>query len=217
MSRLILADSQVIFRTGAASILTSESEFLVVAQCANTRRLLPVLDRFPEAIILFASRLTPDPRAVIQRVATAERRSIVVAENGELTEPWFSVGARGAIDRQVSGAALINCVRRVARGERRVQADGMAEKAIRMDEVGSGVCKQLTLTELLVLGQILQGCRNKEIASCLHTTVPRVRSCLRDIYEKTGAADRLELVLFSFQHRELAEAAQSASRFLLVA
>jgi len=126
MNILILADHQTIYRAGAAAILSRESDLRVVAQCADTERLLGALDTFRGSLVVFASALGADPYALIPRVAAAQSRSIVIAENGEPVRPWFAAGVRGAVDRQITSPALVECVRRVGGGERSVQARGMA-------------------------------------------------------------------------------------------
>jgi len=43
---------------------------------------------------------------------------------------------------------------------------------------------------------IVQGYKNKEIASQLGTTEQVIKNYLRNVYDKIGVSDRLELALF---------------------
>jgi DNA-binding NarL/FixJ family response regulator len=215
MNKLILADNQAIFRAGTAKILAMEDDFRIIAQCAEVERLYPALDTFRGAILLFASSLKLDPQALVPRVAAAGSRSIVIAENGESVQAWFNAGVHGAAHRNATGPALIECVRHVGKGERQVRAAGMEGPGLNDDAVGSRVRDRLTPKELKIVALIVQGCKNKEIASRLTTTEQVVKNYLRSIYDKTGVSDRLELALFTIHHRILAEAAQAVGDQIL--
>ena len=208
MSKLILADNQAIYRAGTAKILAMEDDFRIIAQCAEVERLFPALETFRGAILIFASSLKLDPQALIPRVAAAGSRCIVIAENGEPVAPWFAAGAQGAAHRNVTGPALIECVRHVGKGDRQVRAAGVDTPGSDEDAVGSRVRDRLTPKELKIVALIVQGCKNKEIAMRLMTTEQVIKNYLRSIYDKTGVSDRLELALFTIHHRILAEAAQ---------
>lgn len=209
MNKLILADNQAIFRAGTAKILAMEDDFRIIAQCAEAERLFAALDTFRGAILIFASSLKLDPQTLLPRVLAAGSRSIVIAENGESVQPWFTAGVSGAAHRNVTGPALIECVRHVGLGERQVRAAGSDSAGIEEDTVGCRVRDRLTPKELKIVALIVQGCKNKEIALRLNTTEQVIKNYLRSIYDKTGVSDRLELALFTIHHRILAEAAQA--------
>ena len=65
-----------------------------------------------------------------------------------------------------------------------------------------------------IVSLIVQGCKNKHIATQLGTKEQVIKNYLRSIYDKTGVSDRLELALFTLHHRVLAEAATRASDLL---
>ncbi len=209
MNKLILADSQAIYRAGTAKILAMEDDFRIIAQCAEADRLFPALDTFRGAILVFASSLKLDPQTLVPRVAAAGSHSIVIAENGEPIQAWFNAGVQGAAHRNVTGPALIDCVRHVGQGDRNVRAAGVELPATDDDSVGSRVRDRLTPKELKIVALIVQGCKNKEIAVRLNTTEQVIKNYLRSVYDKTGVSDRLELALFTIHHRILAEAAQA--------
>src|SRR5882757_4157230 len=52
---------------------------------------------------------------------------------------------------------------------------------------------------------------NKEIATQLGTTEQIIKNYLRNVYDKIGVSDRLELELFTIHHRILAEAAAATT------
>jgi DNA-binding NarL/FixJ family response regulator len=210
MNKVILADNQAIFRAGTAKILAMEDDFRIIAQCGDGERLYHVLEAFRGATLLFASALKMNTTLLVERARTQGSRCIVIAENNESAQTYLSAGVNGAVHRSVTGPALIDCARRVAQGERGVQAAGTGISILEEDLVGARVRDRLTPKEMKIVALIVQGCKNKEIALRLTTTEQVIKNYLRSIYDKTGVSDRLELALFTIHHRMLAEAAAEA-------
>ena len=55
MNKIILADSQAIFRAGTAKVLASDDDFRIIAQCSDTERMMHAVTTFPGAVVIFAS------------------------------------------------------------------------------------------------------------------------------------------------------------------
>ena len=64
----------------------------------------------------------------------------------------------------------------------------------------------MTKREVRIAALLLQGRRNREISVRLGTSEQAIKNCFRDIYDKTGVGDRLELALFIHHHEELLRA-----------
>ena len=114
--------------------------------------------------------------------------------------------------RNVTSAALVDCVRKVARGETWVQDVAVPSELTENDMVGLRVRDRLTAKELRIVALIVQGYKNKEIASQLGTTEQVIKNYLRNVYDKIGVSDRLELALFTIHHRILNEAAAATTQ-----
>jgi len=217
MNKIILADNQAIFRAGTAKVLAMEDDLRIIAQCGESEKLNHILDTFRGSMLLFASSLKPDLRQLVEHVRAQGSLSIVITENTESATSYLAAGVQGAVHRSVTGPALIDCVRRVARGERGVQVAGSSNGAPEEDLVGARVRDRLTPKEMKIVALIVHGCKNKEIAMRLSTTEQVIKNYLRSIYDKTGVSDRLELALFTIHHRMLAEAAEAAGDMILQA
>jgi DNA-binding NarL/FixJ family response regulator len=215
MNKIILADNQAIFRAGTAKILAMEDDFRIIAQCGDAERLYQTLETFRGATIIFASALKLNLQPFTERVHVQGSRSIAIVENSEPTQPFISAGVDGAVHRCVTGPALIDCARRIARGERGVQGVSTGSGPIEEDLVGARVRDRLTPKEMKIVALIVQGCKNKEIAMRLTTTEQVIKNYLRSIYDKTGVSDRLELAMFTIHHRILAEAAAAAGDIMM--
>jgi DNA-binding NarL/FixJ family response regulator len=214
MKKIILADSQAIFRAGTAKVLAADENIRIIAQCADLDRLLHAITSFPGAIVLFASALRPEMPQLRRMLDAAGSRGIVIAETTETAQAYMQQGFRGVVFRNVTGPALIECVRRVSNGDTWIPPQLIVPEAIDDDVVGSRVRDRLTPKEMRIVALIVQGCKNREIASRLKTTEQVIKNYLRSIYDKTGVSDRLELALFTIHHRVLAAAAAEVGRSL---
>jgi len=207
MNKVILADSQAIFRAGTAKVLAMDDDFRIIAQCNDLERLQHAITTFPNSIVLFAASLRPDFAHIRTLLETSGSRGIVIAENSETAGAYLQQGFRGVVFRSVSGPALVECVRRVAAGETWLPPQLMQTDSSEEDMVGTRVRDRLTPKEMRIVALIVQGCKNREIALRLKTTEQVIKNYLRSIYDKTGVSDRLELALFTIHHRVLAQAA----------
>jgi DNA-binding NarL/FixJ family response regulator len=207
MNKLILADSQAIFRAGTAKVLAMDEELRIIAQCTDLDRMYHAITTFPGAIILFASSLRPDLTRLRMLLETMGSRGVIIAENNEPATAYLQQGFRGVIFRNVTGNALVECVHRVAAGDTWVPPQLMLPDSPEEDMVGTRVRDRLTPKEMRIVALIAQGCKNREIALRLKTTEQVIKNYLRSIYDKTGVSDRLELALFTIHHRVLAQAA----------
>ena len=210
MKKIILADNQSIFRSGVAKTLALQDDIRIVAQCTDVERLQQAVRTFRGSIILFASSLQPDMPELIQSAKDAGSKLIVVAENSESLHTYASHGFDGVVFRDVTGSELVTCVHTVGAGHVHLQQKSGRSVNEESDTVGARVRDRLTPKEIKIVGLIVQGFKNKEIAMHLGTTEQVIKNYLRNVYDKTGVSDRLELALFTIHHRTLAEAAAQA-------
>ena len=213
MHRIILADDQVIFRAGTARVLALEDDMRIVAQCEDPERLMATIKSFPSCIVIFSTGLSPDIATVIAELHKAGSFGILVAEKGEQIPEKILAQVGGIIGRSITGPTLLDCVRRVARGQKCLTA--MPERSMQEhDTVGARVRDRLTPKEMQIVALIVQGCKNKDIANQLGTKEQVIKNYLRSIYDKIGVSDRLELALFTLHHKLLAEAAHAAGNLI---
>jgi DNA-binding NarL/FixJ family response regulator len=207
MNKVILGDSQAIFRAGTAKVLAMDEDLRIVAQCTDLDRMQHAISTFPGSMVLFAASLQPDFARLGTLLETVGSRGIVIAENSDTVDTYVRLGFRGVVFRSVTGPALVQCVRSVAAGETWLPAQLLRIDSPVDDMVGTRVRDRLTPKEMRIVALIVQGCKNREIATRLKTTEQVIKNYLRSIYDKTGVGDRLELALFTIHHRVLAQAA----------
>ena len=211
MLKVILADNQAIFRAGAAKVLAVEDDVRIVAQAQTGEQAQMALERFRAGVLIVSPALASDLAQLIAAARQHKTRVVLVAENGEDPAKYLKAGAAGVVFRSVTGSALVDCVRKVAKGETWVQDVRSLAEAADSDQVGARVRDRLTARELSIVALIVQGYKNKEIATRLGTTEQVIKNYLRNVYDKVGVSDRLELALFTIHHRILAEAAAAVT------
>jgi DNA-binding NarL/FixJ family response regulator len=211
--RIILADSEAIFRVGIARIFSGESDLEVVAQTDNLPQTLSVVAETPADVILFEAGLSPVPAEAISEVAAralpGAKLILVTQRAGEQeTVDYLRRGVRGILTRAVSPDLLVRCVRKVAAGETWLDKQGVnwVIQAYRSQALQGAAPKQqlrLSEKEMLIISGVTQGLKNKDIAREVGTTEQVVKNYLRKIYDKLQVTDRLELALYSMHHRLL--------------
>jgi DNA-binding NarL/FixJ family response regulator len=211
--RLIIADSEAIFRVGMGKIFALEKDLEVVAQSDTLQQTFSAASNTPADVILFEAGLSSNAADSISEVIRRSQpgtKVIVVAHrtSEEETVEYLRRGVRGILTRSVSPDLLVRCVRRVAAGETWLDNQGVnwVIKAYRTQaEQGIAPKHQLRLSEkeMLIIGGVTQGLKNKDIALEVGTTEQVIKNYLRKIYDKLGVSDRLELALYSMHRRLL--------------
>ena len=208
--RVVVADSQPIYRVGIGKIFALEDDISVVAQADSLEDLRVVIERQPTDVVLVESglltgtassiselsRIRPDLKLIVQTVS---------ADQGQAVE-FYRRGIRGIISRSISPDLLVRCVRRIATGETWIdnQALNWVIEAYRAQEtalVNPPTNLRLSPKHTAIITCITEGKRNKEIAFQLRTTEQVIKNCLRKIYEKFGVTDRLELALYCLHNQ----------------
>jgi DNA-binding NarL/FixJ family response regulator len=210
MLKIILADHQAIFRTGAAKVLAVEDDVRIVAQAESAEKMNMALEKFHATLLIFSAEMATDLPAIVEAARKNKTKLVAVAETGQDSRHYLTNGVNGVIYRNVSGEALVQCIRKVSKGETWVQDTVESKETAENDLVGARVRDRLTAKELKIVALIVQGYKNKEIASQLGTTEQVIKNYLRNVYDKIGVSDRLELALFTIHHRILAEAAATS-------
>ena len=208
--RIILADSQAIYRVGIRKIFALEDDIRVVAQADSLENLRAALERHPADVVLIeGGLLTGAPNAIPDVLRIAPDVKLIVQAIGSdegQTVDLYRRGVRGIISRSISPDLLVRCVRRIATGETWIDNQAVnwvidAYRAQAAALVSPRTQPRLSPKETAIITCITQGKRNKEIAFQLGTTEQVIKNYLRKIYDKLGVSDRLELALYCLHNK----------------
>jgi DNA-binding NarL/FixJ family response regulator len=210
--RVILADSQAIYRVGMRKVFAIEDDIRVVAQAETLENLYAALMRFPTDVVVLEGQLisgTVDAIPQFMRRAPNAKLIVQVSESDENnTVELYRRGVRGVVPRSISPDLLVKCVRKIAAGETWIDNQSIswvidAYRAQASMLTNPKTQPRLSEKELAIIGCITRGMRNKEIAYQIGTTEQVIKNYLRKIYDKLGVSDRLELALYCLHHQIL--------------
>ncbi len=217
--RVIVADSQAIFRAGLRKIFAVEDDIRVVGQAETLPQAVSAANKFSAEILILEAALAENPVEAVQEILKQAPglRLVVVTEtpNEELTLDLFRRGVHAIVSREIDSEMFVECLRKVAKGEpwlenHAVQWVLQAYRTQGGRSHGSRSKVQLTPKEALIVSCVTQGMKNKEIATRVGTTEQVVKNYLRKVYDKLGVADRLELALYCLNNRVLQDVKQAA-------
>jgi DNA-binding NarL/FixJ family response regulator len=207
--RVIVADTQAIFRAGLRKVFALEDDIRVVGQAETLAQTQSAAAKFSADVLIFEAAITPNPvEAVGDLLRQNPQLRMVVVTPGpdeDLTLDLFRRGAHGIVSREVEPELLVDCLRKVAGGETWLDRQGThwvmeAYRSQNNRPAGTRPKVQLTPKETLIVSCVTQGMKNKEIALRVGTTEQVVKNYLRKVYDKLGVADRLELALYCLNH-----------------
>jgi DNA-binding NarL/FixJ family response regulator len=202
--RVVIVDDHQLFRAGVRAELGNE--LTVVGDAASVAEAVEVIAREDPDVVLLDVHM-PDGGGVrvIQRVAGTQPAvrflALSVSDAAEDVIAVIRAGARGYVTKTISGAELVDAIRRVADGDAVFSPrlagfvlDAFADTA-RAPEPSANDAQldQLTAREREVLQHIARGYMYKEIAQRLGISVKTVEAHVSAVLRKLQLSSRHEL------------------------
>ncbi len=203
---------RAIARLALCRLLEGHPRFAVVGAAATQEEVLnAVAQNQPHVVLFDAAACDGDELQLLSALAEkSEGYQIVLltaSTDADAQRRAVSAGAMGLVQQSQSPEILFRAIECVAAGEiwieRTMAARALREKA-HPTTLKSGDPQwhiaTLTEREREVITLICQGMKNQAIAKSLFISEPTVRHRLTSIFEKLRVSDRLELVIFAYQH-----------------
>lgn len=191
--RVLIADDHALLREGVAALIGAEPDMQLVAEAATGR----------EAVAQFKLK-RPDVTLMDLQMPGMGGIEAIIAIRGEFPNARIIVlttytgdvqvlralkaGARAYLLKGRANTELLDVIREVHRGQKRIPPEIAAELAEHATE------DDLSLREIDVLRLIAAGNGNKEIAAKLSITEETVKNHVTHILAKLGANDRTHAV-----------------------
>jgi len=191
--RVFSVDDHPLLREGLAAIIDNQPDMVLVAQASSAQEAILQFRKHQPDVTLMDLRL-PDKSGIEATIAIRaefpEARIIMLTtfEGDVEIQRALEAGARGYMLKSMPPKELVEVIRQVHAGKKRIPPQLAAELAEHMSDDG------LTAREIEVLGQIAGGNRNRDIAEKLFITEETVKVHVKHIMDKLGASDRTQAV-----------------------
>jgi DNA-binding NarL/FixJ family response regulator len=191
--RVLSVDDHPLLRRGIAAVVNSADDMVMVAQAATGTEAVRIFpDHLPD-VTLMDLRLPDisgiDAMAAIRAAAPDARILMLTTFEGDVeVQRALAAGARGYLLKSTPPEELLDAVRLVHAGKKRIPADIAAKLAEHFTD------EFLTAREIDVVRHIAGGNRNRDIADRLAISEETVKVHIKHLMEKLGASDRTQAV-----------------------
>jgi DNA-binding NarL/FixJ family response regulator len=211
--RLLIVDDQELVRTGFRLFLETQDDLEVVGEAGDGEEAIVLARELRPDVILMDIRMPRldgvEATARLTAAGIEPPPRVVVLTTFDLDEYVFGAlrgGAAGFLLKDAPRERLVEAIRVVHAGEallspsitRRLVADF----ATRTDplEQPTALLEELTPREREVLVLVARGLSNDEIAERLVVTQATVKSHVGSMLMKLGLRDRVQAVVFAYEH-----------------
>jgi two-component system NarL family response regulator len=191
--RVLIADDHMTVTAGLVAIIGMQPDMMVVADGANGREAVDLWRNYrPDVTLLDLRMPTLDGVSAISEIRKEHpaARVIVLTTYDTDNEIYRAIkaGAKGYVLKDARREELLECIRRVSRGE-------ICIPPSLLERLAAGVSSDtLTGRELDVLALLARGKSNKEIGANLYISETTVKAHLRSIFAKLNVLSRTEAV-----------------------
>jgi two-component system nitrate/nitrite response regulator NarL len=197
--KLFLLDDHAMFREGLVRLFENDPVIAVVGQSAEASQALTALKKSGATMIILDVELGSE--RALDFVVEAKRRGfagqilvVTAGVSGPEAVQLIQAGVAGILHKQHSSEALRDAVRQVAEGGVFLEKDYLGSLFLSMDRTKNSGKPQLSDRERDLIRYVFQGMTNKEIGSNLEISEGAVKASLHQLFEKTGARTRAQLV-----------------------
>jgi two-component system response regulator NreC len=205
--RVLIADDHGVMRGGLRALLNAEADIKVVGEAANGREALELASELtPDVVLLDISM--PDMSGIkvagMLKAILPEGRTLIltVHEDEELLRQALQAGTSGYIIKRAAETELINAVRAVSRGELYIHSALMRQLLDDLSApppIAAERLEILTPREREVLGFLVRGYTNRQVAEALCISTRTVEGHRANIMSKMEFRNRAEMVSFGEQ------------------
>ncbi len=191
--RVLSVDDHPLLSEGIATMINSQADMVVVSQASTGTEAIQRYREFQPDVTLMDLRL-PDLSGIEAMIAIRsefpEARIVMLTtfEGDVEIQRALQAGARGYLLKNMPPNEILDAIRQVRSGKKRVPAEVAAQLAEHMSDDG------LTAREVEVLRRVAGGNRNRDIAELLSISEETVKVHIKHIMDKLGAKDRTQAI-----------------------
>ncbi len=205
--RVLIVDDHALVRQGTAQLLDQEADLKVVGEAGSGEEGLRLFSDLRPDVTLVDVNLPEMSGLELARRAIAREpkaRLLVVSayDDYAYVAEALDVGVSGYVLKTASAKELVDAVRAVADEVFVLDSAVASRLARRQRDVRAGTpgAEGLTPREREVLGLLVRGQANKQIAAELGLGLRTVESHVSNVLAKLGVVSRTEAVLYALEH-----------------
>jgi DNA-binding NarL/FixJ family response regulator len=213
MVRVLIVDDQSLVRAGFRMILEAEEDIDVVGEAADGAEALEAAAELEPDVILMDVRMpNVDGLEATRRLLDGKTQGprVLILTTFDLDEyVWEALrsGASGFLLKDTPPEQLVDAIRVVAAGDallapaitRKVIEEFVSRPPASVRRLPRGV-DDLTARELEMLRYVARGLSNAEIAETAFVSETTVKTHIGHILTKLGLRDRVQAVVFAYEH-----------------
>ncbi|MCW9027844.1 MAG: response regulator transcription factor [Kangiella sp.] len=211
MIRVMLADDHTILRQGLVSLLSKDSDCVVVAEASNgLEAVAKALEVKPQVAVIDISMPELNGMEVVKRIhdKLSECKILVLTmhEEQEYVIHMVRAGASGYLLKDSASEELIDAVKALASGKTyysQYAASVLATQYSQPDKEWQDPYKNLTQREREVFHLVVDGKTTKDIARALDISVKTAENHRGKVLEKLDVSNTAELVRYAAKHNLL--------------
>ena len=196
MQTVIVSTDEPILEIGVRTLLHADPEFQLIAVGHTHAEAIAAAHQLQPDVVVYGLNMDVDLGAIRELLRVAPHSAIVLwtrEMSTELAHQAVTLGVRGFLSTTASIEHFKECLQISAQGEL------WMEKSLTMSMLNNRPVS-LSKRQSELVGLLVQGLKNKEIAASLGISEGTVKAYLTTLYEKVGARDRFELALFGLKN-----------------
>jgi DNA-binding NarL/FixJ family response regulator len=196
--RILTVDDHPLLREGIAAVIERQGDMVLVGEATNGQEAIEYFRLHRPDITLMDLQMPEvsgiDAIIAIRREFSNARIVVLTTFQGDVQAlRAFKAGASGYLLKNMLRKELVETIRAVHSGRKRIPPEVAAELAEHVIE------EPLTEREIDILARVAKGNSNKMIASQLDISEATVKYHLKSILSKLGASDRTHAVTIAMK------------------
>lgn len=204
---VLIADDDPLVRTGLRTLLAAQPDINPVAEASGGAQVLPLTRQWQPDVILMDVRM-PDMDGIeatkrLRESLTEPPKVLVITtfENDDYVYRALRSGASGFVLKRSDIEQIARAIRTVAMGDGLLFPEAIRSLAAEHAPPPGNAHGPVSLTrrETEVLRLVAEGLSNQAIATSLFLSLETVKTHVRSILTKLGAANRTEAVIMAYE------------------
>jgi NarL family two-component system response regulator LiaR len=205
--RVVIVDDHGMVRKGLVTYLNNHPDIRVISEARDGQEALDICVRLrPQVILMDLIMPAMDgptaTRAIMERCPDVRVIALTSFHEKELIQEAIQAGAISYILKNVSGDELARAIRAAVQG-RATLAPEAVQALVQPDIPADVPGWDLTPREREVLGLMVKGMTNPEIAEQLYVSRATVKAHVSNILSKLGVSNRAEAVAMTVENKIL--------------